>query len=566
MDERNPQPNDLVQQHNEALTRVDAVLMGSEPLDIEAGMRFTRDFALLTPVEREPRRRRAAHRLGWRVGTFDRQIVECENGSANKENLIARVKDRAIAEGVEFFHDPLNEAYATVPVGEHRETWCIRSRDFELWVKQALYDAANPPPMKLVREVLHEFEMHAVCRGLRREVFVRCAEHEGRNYIDLANDIWEVIEVADNWRIVREAPVKFRRQKGMAALCYPQRGGTLQELRSFWTFTPETELLVLTWLSYSLLPNPTYPILALSGVQGAGKSTITRLLRSFIDPSVAALTATPRSEWDLAIAATNAHLIAMDNLSSLSDELSDVLCRASTGGSLRTRRLHTNSEETILPYRNPVIINGIEELASRPDLLDRCILIRVAPIPEEKRRDEREYWRTFESARPQLYGALLDVVCEGLRNLDGVSLTTAPRMADFARWGVAVEQALGAKPGEFLEAYRGNIRDAADVGLESSPIAVVLWELLSKSSFDGPALGLLTTLNNFISVSADTARRHPKWPKSAQQLSAEIGRIEPNLRKMGIVVERGRNHGGRFVRLSIDTTVTDRHGVAAAVA
>lgn len=484
-----------------------------------------------------------------------------------RQQAIAAAKNKAEAESIEFFHDPLQEAYATVPVRDHRETWRIRSRDFELWVMQTLYDAAGGSvPKTLIKDCVHEFEMHAICRGARRDVFVRVAEHEGVVYIDLANEDWEAIEVADQWRILRESPVKFRRQKGMAALPYPSRGGSLQQLRGFWNFSPENELLILTWLSYALLPNHAYPILALSGVQGAGKSTITRLLRSLIDPSLAALTTTPRSERDLAIAATNGHLIAMDNLSEISAELSDAMCRVATGGAFRTRRLYTDNEEMILIYKKPLIINGVEELPQRPDLLDRCILIRVAPIPEEQRRDEREYWRTFESARPQLYGALLDVVCEGLRNLDSVSLTTAPRMADFARWGVAVEQALGAQPGQFLAAYRANIEAATDAAIEASPIAVVLWELLSKSRFDGPALALLTMLNNFISVTADTARRHPRWPKSANQLSAELGRIEPNLKKMGISLERGRSHAGRFIRLAIVTPVTDRHGVVGAVA
>lgn len=484
-----------------------------------------------------------------------------------RQEAIAAVKVKAETEALEFFHDPLHEAYATVPVptpAPHRETWRIRSRDFELWVKQSLYDAMEcPPSMKLVREVLHEFEMHAVCRGLRHEVFVRVAEHGGAAYIDLVNDIWEAVEVADQWRIVREPPVKFRRQKGMAALPYPARGGTLQ-LRRFWSLSPETELLVMTWLSYALLPDHAYPILALSGVQGAGKSTMTRLLRSLIDPSIAALTTTPRSERDLAIAASNGHLIAMDNLSAISEELSDAMCRVATGGSFRTRRLYTDIDEVILTYKRPLVINAIEEVAQRPDLLDRCLLIRLAPISEEQRRDEREFWREFETIRPKIFGALLDVTCKGLRRLDGVTLTDSPRMADFAKWGVAVEQALGRKKGEFLAAYRANIQAAGDAAVEASPIATVLREILASAPFDGTGLHLLTMLNNFISTTADTARKHPRWPKSAQQLSAEIGRIEPNLRKMGIVVERGRNHGGRFIRLSIDTTVTDRHGGAAA--
>ena len=56
----------------------------------------------------------------------------------------------------------------------------------------------------------------------------------------------------------------------------------------------------------------------------------------------------------------------------------------------------------------PIILNGIEEVITRPDLADRAILLMLAPIAERQRRPETALWREFELARPRILGALLD--------------------------------------------------------------------------------------------------------------------------------------------------------------
>ena len=77
----------------------------------------------------------------------------------------------------------------------------------------------------------------------------------------------------------------------------------------------------------------------------------------------------------------------------------------------------------------PILLNGIEEVISRPDLGDRAIFLTLAPIGEALRRPENELWREFEIAWPRILGALLDAVVHGLRTLRRVHLDRLPRMA-----------------------------------------------------------------------------------------------------------------------------------------
>ena len=95
-------------------------------------------------------------------------------------------------------------------------------------------------------------------------------------------------------------------------------------------------------------------------------------------------------------------------------------CRLVTGSGFATRKLYTNEEEVIFSARRPILLNGIEDLASRGDLLDRMIVLRLPAIKKTGRRPEREFWIEFESASGRIIGALFEVASAALRNLPNV--------------------------------------------------------------------------------------------------------------------------------------------------
>src|SRR5262249_32777556 len=146
---------------------------------------------------------------------------------------------------------------------------------------------------------------------------------------------------------------------------------------------------------------------------------------------------------DLMIAATNSWVVAYDNMSGLPPHLADALCMLATGGGFGTRQLYTDDEEKLFDATRPIIINGIEDLATRSDLEDRSVSLTLPVIPPGRRRDEEGLWRQYEAARPRVFGALLDAVSTALRGHAHVRLEVKPRMADFAVWSVAAAPALG---------------------------------------------------------------------------------------------------------------------------
>ena len=364
----------------------------------------------------------------------------------------------ALASSVEFFHTPEGKTFARVPVASHIETVSVKSGAFRDWlIREHRQREGTTPGAQALQDALNDLQGTARFDSPQRECHTRIAEHEGAIYVDLCNDAWQAARVtSEGWSIVesKDLPVMFRRARGMLALPMPETGGKLSDLRRFINVRPEDWTLIAAWLVAAFRPDRPFPVLTLHGEQGSAKSTTARILRALIDPNKASLRSAPRDERDLMIAATNGWLVALDNMSLLRVWLSDALCRLSTGGGFAVRELYADDDEVLFDAMRPVLLNGIEELATRSDLLDRAIIINLPTITEENRREQDEMWREFERVRPRLFGACLSAVSLALRNFPNTQLDRKPRMADFARWSVAAEPAFNCAPGTFLAAYK----------------------------------------------------------------------------------------------------------------
>ena len=172
-------------------------------------------------------------------------------------------------------------------------------------------------------------------------------------------------------------------------------------MRSFLNVASDTDfVLAVSWVLAGLRDRGPYPVLVLSGEQGSAKSTFAAILRALLDPNAAPLRALPREDHDLFIAANNGHVLAFDNVSGLPAWISDTLCRLATGGGFAARQLYTDQDEVLFDACRPVILNGIEDIVSRPDLADRALFLTLEPIAEEKRRSEAELWLGVRDRAP----------------------------------------------------------------------------------------------------------------------------------------------------------------------
>ena len=498
-------------------------------------------------------RRSQLKKAGARVTALDDAIAE-ENGDQGGRGPTQADILIDLAETVALFHAPDGSGYADLDINGHRETWPIRAKGFRRWLARRFFEeTGGAPSSEALQSALNVIEAKAHFDAPERQVYIRVGGLDGRLYLDLGDDAWRAVEIdATGWRIVDNPPVRFRRASGMKAMPIPVGGGSIETLRSFLNVQTDADfVLVVAWALACLRNRGPYPMIVLSGEQGSAKSTFSAILRALLDPNTAPLRALPREDRDLFIAASNGHVLAFDNVSGLPAWISDTLCRLATGGGFAVRQLYSDQDEVLFDAARPVILNGIEDIVTRPDLADRALFLTLEPIPEERRRPEQELWAAFEAERPRLLGVLLDAVAKGLAELPRTKLDKLPRMADFALWATACEIALWPS-GTFWSAYCGNRDEAVDGVIDADPIAAAVRALMqARTEWTGTASDLLGALAE---MAGERVAKSKTWPDSPRALAGRLRRAATFLRKVGIDIGFEREGRARTRMIRITTT------------
>ncbi|RLB77961.1 MAG: hypothetical protein DRH24_15250 [Deltaproteobacteria bacterium] len=448
-----------------------------------------------------------------------------------------------------FNHTPEEEPFASIKVGGHIENVPTNSRKFIQWITRIYYKETGDAPSKQeLEKALRLIEAQALFDGKMIQLHIRYAEHGDCIFVDLCNREWEQVKIsATGWEIISSivSPIKFVRHPGMAELPKPVKGGSFDDFRKFLNIeSNEDWVLIIAWIIGAMKKSGPFPILCLHGEQGTGKSFTAKLIRELVDPSTVALQSLPRTERDHVINAKKTWLLNYDNLSGIRNDLSDALCRTATGGGFRTRKLRTDTDEILFSSVRPMMMNGIVDVALRNDLADRSLIINLPLISE--RLAEKEIYKKWVALKPGILGAFYTAVSAALKNYHNVKLEKLPRMADFAIWVSAAEQALPWESGSFIMEYGNNRKRLKANTIEADLVALAVVKMVgnvSSHEWTGTATELLKTLEHYNDFT-DSAN----WPKQPNALSGRLKRIAGALRDKGIETKRGKN-GNRFIHI-----------------
>lgn len=463
-----------------------------------------------------------------------------ENGKKSQATVLTEIGKQH-----HLFHNPDREAFARIVVGAHAEVFRIASSQYCDLLSRAYFQLSGTGAnRKAIADAIATLTAIALYEGNTEPVHLRIGNIEKGIVIDTGAADWSAIEItANGWHITPHPVANFRRSTKGAALPIPG-DADFARLWKYVNVEIADRVLVAAWLLSALCPRGPFPILLLLGEQGAGKSQSSRTLKTFTDPSSVPLRSPPRDDKDLLVAAFNSWVLALDNLSGATPQLSDALCRLATGGALAGRKLYTDSEETAYNVQRPVILNGIDDIASRPDLAERCIHLTLPPLIT--RATEGEMAAHFKDDAPKIMAALMDGVALALRDVDTPYIGTLPRMADFAKWAAAGVPALGFTREAFIEAYGRNQADSIAAGLEASSIASAVRRFAEqRSKWKGTARELLNLLNQ----GAGTDKYEPGWPHSPKGLQTTLRRLAPSLRSVGVDIERHRDAANQYLTL-----------------
>lgn len=459
--------------------------------------------------------------------------------------------------GIELFHDKDRRAFLSfAKKNGGRETVTLSSGACEMFIREAYFNgegrALGSSALETAKATL---EAEAIFRGRCQEVHVRIAEHAGCIYLDLADERrhaaridTEEREGGRGWEVIPDPPVRFVRPPGMLPLPLPMASAdgpaALARFTDLLNLDRQDAILILAWLVATLRPAGPYPVLALSGEAGSAKSTATELLRTLVDPNRAPIRAMQKDEMSVVLAARNGLILALDNLSYVAPETSDILCRIATGAGISARKLYTDDEEAIINVCRPIVLNGIGEVTTRGDLIDRSVSIRLPVISEGTRRTKAEVMGQFSSIHPVVLGALLDGAAGALQNAGNIRLDRPPRMADFAAWVSAAAPALGFTHEEFMSAYRGNVASGRRLSLEASPVFQAVTSAVGDRTLKITASELLERIN---SRATESERRSVSWPHSSKAMGETLRRLAPAMREgWGNIEESNRTSAARL--------------------
>jgi hypothetical protein len=453
-----------------------------------------------------------------------------------------------IGKQFKLFHDDNKDAYAEI---SGNVVYPLRSKEFKELLSHDFFKLADKGcNTNAVSDAINTLEAIAKHQGEKHPVQIRIVHDTKRILIDVCDQERRVITVDTNgWRVDKGSGVKFVCKRGMTALPIPGGNGDMSLLVKYLNINSDDLPLIIGWILCALGGVKPYPILILQGEQGSGKSTTSRVIRALVDPSSTPLRSPPREPKDLLVSAMNTHVVTLDNLSGLSPDISDCLCRLSTGGGHDVRQLYSDTDQILIDIQKPAIINGIDDIATRPDLAERSLIINLTEIKPDNRRSESEFWRDFDKDRAAIFAGLLDCLVSGLAHRDSIDLKEKPRMADVAVWVTACEK--GYKPETtFIKAHTKNQLEAIELGIEASPIGTAIMTLMAdKGEWTGTPTQLLRELETVAGISQTKSRA---WPQSTKGLRNSIKRLMPSLRKIGIFISQNPS-GDRFYKITKGT-------------
>jgi hypothetical protein len=482
------------------------------------------------------------------------ELEQVSKSVAIKPNLTQELVEAIEASGAMLFYDQYHDTYIAY-AGNGNSVSKINSKTSKLWLTHFSHTRLGKvASTETTRRALELLAAHAHFDGEQYALEVRSVYNGDGLWYDLGASAVHITE--NNWAVTDKPPVIFKRFSHQKPQVMPERGGNIRTLLNYINIGDEAEkLLFLVYVVAAFIPDFPHPLLILHGAQGAGKTTPMKLMKELIDPSALSGLSSPKNIETFVQTASHHSFLFYDNLSKMPEWFSDALARAATGDSFSKRELYSDDDDVIYSFQKTIALNGINQIAYKPDLLDRSILLNLQRITPDKRKEAQIFWTEFEADRPAILGAIFDVLGKALALYPTIKLNEKPRMADFTRWGCAIAEAAGFNGKAFIRAYEANIAIQHDEAIEANPVSKTIMELMKDRKYwQGTPAQLYTALNK-IAFDLEISQSRG-WVKDAARLGRTLTTITPNLNAKGIDIESSRSQT-RLVTIRNFTVVTD---------
>lgn len=453
----------------------------------------------------------------------------------------------------QFFHNEHKNPFVRIENEGHYEILKVNSREFNLFLCRLFYKTQNKPiGSDSLKSVLNILSAKANFEGDLYKLHNRVTGINGAIIYDLCDKDWQGVKITEEGvEVINHLPIAFRRYSHQLPQPLPVLGVDIREyLKYFNLKNLDSEVLLLVWIVTCFVPDIPHTALYLHGVQGSAKSTMMRILKRLIDNSSVELLTLVTDRAELAQILSHHWLVPFDNVSEISNETSDTLCRAISGYSFSKRELFSDEDDVIFSIKRPIAINGINMIFTRPDLLERSLLVELEPISPSSRRTEKVILEQFEREKAGFLGAIFDVLSRAIKIKKSIDLSSKARMADFVEWGCAIAEAIGYDSNEFLLAYESNLQLHNEEVINSSlPAQMIIKFMIGKNEWEGTAEDLYSRLNTLVEHEGIKTNKY-NWVSSPNSLGRLLNRLKPSLQHYGIIVDKKHKNRERLIFLT----------------
>lgn len=196
-----------------------------------------------------------------------------------------------------------------------------------------------------------------------------------------------------------------------------------------------------------------------------------------------------------------------------------------------------------MKLHNIVILNGIDVIPKKSDLLERSLLFRLNKIPAQERKNEEELEKSFKEALPYIMGAIFKTLSEYFRIKDTTKIIGSHRMAGAYKDCFVIAKVLGVEK-KFLEVFKKNqIAMQADY-METNPLISAVISYMDDIG-QKEKRGSVSELYDEIREYADKSL----FPKSPAAFSRELNAQKFALEGAGYIcsITKGRMYSTLYI-------------------
>jgi energy-coupling factor transporter ATP-binding protein EcfA2 len=462
-----------------------------------------------------------------------------------------------------FIRTPAGEPYAIPNNGRLRRALSLDQIESDL--AAVFYVTGDIPGPQTVASAMSVLSAQTRDKAAEREVYLRLARLDSTTYLDLGTKTGEYVEVsAAGWTVKStDCPVLFTRTAISRALPMPSKNALTgrAELAELLALKPSDDRFRIAWgwLVAQVLPSTARPMIYFLGAQGSGKTTRGLMLANVLEPQSEMGAVLKKTERENNPVAKAAHILTADNMTKMSEDVSNWLCSLVTGHRVVERRLYTNSETISYSLKRTGIFTGkIKPVGLEADAEERMLFLEFERMAAAVQRPDDDVFADFHAAHPRILGALLDAMVAALALLPSIdnAATRGYRFGNFAKVFAALDR-LDA-PGYVEALVRESTGALAERVYESPDLVAVLRVVAADAgAWVGTATELADAIRRF--APADAGRPSgPWWPPTGAHLSTRLRNQQHALSLAGLGLEFRKSNAARCIHATMAPADVDR--------